>query len=407
MKINIKIRLFPQPTETFIVNHITGLLKRGISLKIFTNSYKGIAAYKNPEILEAYDIDRLVNKNFELKSHVPKIFQIIGILCHFRILKYAVKYYLLRPSKSLEPIYHLYNYKDFDDSLVCHVQFNTSLKPFLDLTAIGYLNPKKLIITFHGYDAFRLNKDVFYQNYSKFYNDYVSLVTVNSNYIKSHLVEAGISKHIIKVIPVGIDVDMYDEFSKYKSNQEIKLVTVGRLIQLKGQKYGMRVLKKLLDLGYNATYTIVGRGLDDFTEALKEEARMLDCDKNVIFTGYKSQQETKKILLDSSVFLMTSTYDNLTGRQEAFGLVNIEAQACGLPVIAFNTGGVSETIIDRQTGFLVEDRNVEEMTHKVILLHQDHNLYTQMRYQARQNALENFDNKKLINQYIDIYNQIA
>src|SRR5690606_21578677 len=123
----------------------------------------------------------------------------------------------------------------------------------------------------------------------------------------------------------------------------------------------------------------------------------------VVFTGVKTQEEVKEILMESTVFLMTSTFDDLTGRQEAFGIAIVEAQACGLPVVAFESGGVPEVLINGETGFLVEDRNVQEMTEKVEMLKEDTALYAAMSQKARKHALLNFDNYKLIRQYIDLY----
>src|SRR5690606_31103469 len=163
----------------------------------------------NSEKIKAYQIDNLVHKNIKVKNGIYKVFQVMGLLINPKIISYAIKYYFFTPQWSLKPVYNLYNYKDFDDSLVCHIQFNTSIKPLLDLTAIGYLKPKKVLITFHGYDAFRLNKEVFNKRYAEFYKNFVYAVTVNSNYVKQHLIKVGISDNIIKIVPMGIEVDMF------------------------------------------------------------------------------------------------------------------------------------------------------------------------------------------------------
>ena len=405
-QLNIKIKSFPHPTETFIVQHIIGLLEQGLKLKIYTNAYHGMAAYLNPEKIQGYQIDNLVNKNIKVKKGLPKVFQIFGILMNFKIIKYAVKYYFFKSQRSFQPLYNLYNYKDFDASLVCHVQFNTSLKPLMDLVAIGYLKPKKMMVTFHGYDAFRLNKEVYSNRYATFYKNCVFAVTVNSKYVKQHLIKAGLNENKIKVIPMGVNVKAFNGLQiKPKNNKIIKLVTVGRLIQLKGHIYGLQALKFLLDKGYKATYTIVGDGLSDFENGLKQEVQKLGCEEHVCFMGHMSQEEIKKILIESSVFLMTSTFDDITGRQEAFGIAAIEAQACGFPVVAFKSGGVPEVLRNGETGFLVEDRNVQEMVRKVELLYNDTALYEAMSLKARKHVSLNFDNDKLIRKFIDLYTE--
>lgn len=404
LTLNVKIRSFPHPTETFIVNHIVGLLKVGVGVNLYTNAYHGIDAYPNPENLKKYCIDDIVNKNIKVKTGFGKIFQILGLILNFKIFVFTFKYYLLKPQWSLSPIYNIYNYRHFDSSLVCHIQFNTSINPLMDLLKIGYLKPRKVIVTFHGYDAFRLTKDNFRKHYYKFYDECVYAVTVNSNYVKDYLISVGIKKSLINIVPMGIDTSLFRDLKKEHSVQKnIKLVSVGRLIQLKGHKYGIQVLKILLDKGYNVSYTIVGDGLDAYKIELIEEAQRLGCENHVAFLGQKGQNEVREILKQSSVFLMTSTSDDITGRREAFGIASVEAQACGLPVIAFDSGGVSEVLIHEDTGFLVKDRDVHAMAKKVELLFENKALYKKMSQNASNHALQNFDNERIINQYIDLY----
>src|SRR5690606_2592526 len=153
-------------------------------------------------------------------------------------------------------------------------------------------------------------KEIFYNRYSEFYEKYVYAVTVNSNYVKQHLVKSGLNERKINIIPMGIDVAMYKDKEKESvDDKSLKLVSVGRLIQLKGHKYGMRALQLLLNKGYNVTYTIVGDGLTAYKNELKEAAKELGCEAQINFVGQKSHNEVIAILKESSIFLMTSTFD--------------------------------------------------------------------------------------------------
>ena len=99
---------------------------------------------------------------------------------------------------------------------------------------------------------------------------------------------------------------------------------------------------------------------------------------------------------------MPSTKDN-SGRSEAFGVVSLEAQAMGLPIIGFDAGGFPDTIIDGITGFLVEDKNIEKMASTIEKLILDQNLLAEMSKQAINNTITNFNVHKTTGQYFKLY----
>jgi colanic acid/amylovoran biosynthesis glycosyltransferase len=102
---------------------------------------------------------------------------------------------------------------------------------------------------------------------------------------------------------------------------------------------------------------------------------------------------------------MTSTFDEC-GRRETQGLVTAEAQSCGLPVIAFRSGGVPYTIEEGKTGFLAEERNVSEFTQHLRKLCTDETLRKKMGQNARKFIEDNFCLKKLAQKQISIYEKV-
>jgi colanic acid/amylovoran biosynthesis glycosyltransferase len=77
----------------------------------------------------------------------------------------------------------------------------------------------------------------------------------------------------------------------------------------------------------------------------------------------------------------------------------------GLPVIGFNSGGFVETIIDNETGYIVEDRNSNELANKIQLLFHDKELRMKMSKNAKSHVRENFDAKKSNQLLLNLYNQ--
>ena len=108
---------------------------------------------------------------------------------------------------------------------------------------------------------------------------------------------------------------------------------------------------------------------------------------------------------NSDIYLMTSTYDEL-GRKEAQGLVTAEAQACGLPVVAFRSGGVPYTIEEGKTGYLAEENNVLEFARQLKQLCMDETLRKNMGHNARKFIKDNFCLAKLAQKQLSLYEKV-
>lgn len=90
-------------------------------------------------------------------------------------------------------------------------------------------------------------------------------------------------------------------------------------------------------------------------------------------------------------------------RNEPFGLIPLEAMACGTPVIAVNEGGYKETIINNKTGFLIK-RDQEQLYEKINTIINDDNLRTKMSKMAREHVLQNWTWNKSIERFLEIIN---
>src|SRR5690606_531712 len=103
-------------------------------------------------------------------------------------------------------------------------------------------------------------------------------------------------------------------------------------------------------------YTIVGDG--PLFQSLQDQIHSLRLQEYVALIGERSQQDIKILLESHHIYLMSSVTDS-SGRCETQGVVTAEAQAMGLPVVAFDAGGVPYTILDGKTGILVKEKDVE------------------------------------------------
>jgi colanic acid/amylovoran biosynthesis glycosyltransferase len=395
-----KLNSFPQVSETFIVTNLIYAKQNGFKLKILVDRYLGLENSSQKELLQQYDINKDIVASPSLnKSSYINFFQVIKMLSHWKVSAYTWKYYKLKRKKNLTPLTTLYQYRNLNNSCT-HVHFNTALKPLVELSRIGFINPK-CIVTFHGYDAFIETKESFQHKYGEFYVKHVVAVTVNSAYLKQKVIKLGIAPSKITIIPIGIDFSRFQGLPKSLSqSKSIRLLTVGRLVQLKGQLYGIQALKLLLDKGYNVNYDIVGAG--NYESILKAEVERLNLSDNVYFLGSQSQSEVIETMKGVDLFIMPSTYDDLSNRREAFGLVSLEAQAIGLPVVGFVSGGFPDTIIEGKTGYAVEDRNENALAEKIEFLLEHPEVFETMSKAAIENA-KTFDLKFTTQKYLDLY----
>jgi L-malate glycosyltransferase len=123
------------------------------------------------------------------------------------------------------------------------------------------------------------------------------------------------------------------------------ILTVCRITAKKGLATQLGIFTRLIKIDPHNHWVIAGDG--DFLPILKRMVKESGLSEKVSFLGRVSRADLPRVYKSADVFWFMSEYD------EAFGLVNIEAQLCGLPVITSNRAGMAETVSDKKTGFLV------------------------------------------------------
>lgn len=142
--------------------------------------------------------------------------------------------------------------------------------------------------------------------------------------------------------------------------QNKNFISVGRLSKEKGYADLIRIFAEIVKKDNEAKLRIVGDG--DERESLEKEVKQLRLSKNVELCGAKGKEELNKLYFDSSIYLMASY-------TESFGLVLIEAQSYGIPIVVFDSAqGAKEIVTDGENGFLISERNEEAFAQKSIEL---------------------------------------
>ncbi len=176
-------------------------------------------------------------------------------------------------------------------------------------------------------------------------------ILTNSRYTERVLLEK-IPACQGKTVPALVGVDPFfleAPLARETRHDPPRLVTVSRLAE--PRKNVDRVLEALSNLsGHGFTYTVVGDGPDK--ERLERLARERGLADRVRFTGALPRTELRRVLGEADLFVLTASV--LPHSHEGFGLVYLEAAACGTPSLAARLAGAAEAVAEGESGFFVE-----------------------------------------------------
>ena len=182
--------------------------------------------------------------------------------------------------------------------------------------------------------------------------------------------------------PMGERDDAAKE--KYSLGGLKVILSLGRLVRRKGQEKIIKLMPNILEEVPNAVFTVVGSGPEGKNlKVLVEDLRLRD---RVLFLGKVKDGELPSIYSACDVFVAPSLPSK--DDWEGFGMVCLEAAYFSKPVIATNTGGLSEALEDGVTGFVVKDDN--ELLEKIILLLKNESLAKKMGGAGEKRVREKF-----------------
>jgi glycosyltransferase involved in cell wall biosynthesis len=177
----------------------------------------------------------------------------------------------------------------------------------------------------------------------------------------------GIKTDKIVVIPPGVDLNYF------KPNYQIKesnlIVHTGRIKKYKSVDHLLLANQQLRKKRNDFKVVIIGDG-DDLPR-LKEMTKKLNIENYVTFTGFISEQEKLTYYQKATVLVENSI-------KEGWGMIVVEANACGTPVVAARSPGLRDAVLDQKTGFLYDYGNINELTQKIELLLDDKSLNKSM-----------------------------
>ncbi len=234
-----------------------------------------------------------------------------------------------------------------------HMQWSTALPSYLR-RRVGF--PGRYIVLAHGAEIVESNP--WLRLTMKRILEAADAVVTGSHFTRNLLLEQGVRPRRLEIIAYGAPPPPpeTDRATPGQSNR-LELLCVHRLVPRKGTALLFHSLATLLEMPWHLT--VIGEGPE--RDSLMHLANQLGLECRVSFLGAVNEDEKKKCLGNSDLFILPSLSPQGNNHVEGLGLGLLEAQAFGVPVLAAKTGGIPEALVEGQTGWLFPPGSVSAL----------------------------------------------
>jgi glycosyltransferase involved in cell wall biosynthesis len=225
----------------------------------------------------------------------------------------------------------------------------------------------------------------------KLHNRAARIVVINEH-MREMLSGIGVERDKISIVTPSVPgIDDID-YAGYGARPN-KVLFVGRICYIKGVQF---LLQASRYIETDHAISIIGGG--DYLTELRNMAKSLGIDKRVVFHGEVDDTVRNEEYRTAALMVVPSIWP------ETFGLIGQEAISYGLPVVAFDVGGISTSwCFDGKNGYLVNPRDTRMLADKINLLLKDRGLASRMSQESRRIALELFRPKNHIKALMEAY----
>lgn len=169
---------------------------------------------------------------------------------------------------------------------------------------------------------------------------------------------------------------------------DLRCLFLGRMIDCKGPDLVIQSFLEAKGRGFSGSLVMAGDG--PLMTACELLAARSDFADSITFLGAVKPENTPEIYSSADLFLSFHCTGPLTKRVEAFGVTLLEAMAHGLPVITSASGGVSESVLDGETGHLINSGDISAFADRLMALDQDRDELHRLSLNARKHIEDHF-----------------
>ena len=267
-----------------------------------------------------------------------------------------------------------------------------------------------LIVTYHG-DPEKNMGGIIYKTGVCFYAKYIlekvlsraDVIISPSGYYIDESRFLGKYRDKTVVIPNGINIDDFDIlYPKEECRKKLGLpfdeniiLFVGTLSLYKGPDVLLKAMPKVIKNIPNAKLVFVGSG--PMRKGLEIRLRKLGVERHVKFAGFVEEGLKPLYYKAADVFCLPSTMNT-----ESFGIVNLEAMACGVPIVASKIGGVPDVVKDGENGLLVPSSDSEALADAIVYLLENQDVREKMGKNGRR-KVEDYSWERIAEETEKIY----
>ena len=394
MRIALITSRFPDISQTFVLNQLTGLLDRGHDVTVFARAPKHGA----PQHADVADYDLVGRTRYwpvRLHELLPTLSDasLEAWLAGLRAARNLSRIdetvgRLMRPMCAVAAAQEA----PFD-AILCHFGNSGLLAQWL--RDVGSLHGP-LAVVFHGSDITsyvrRSGQDV----YSRLFERAELLLPISENW-RRRLIELGAPKEKIRILRMGIDGSRFEfQPRRLEPDTAVRAVTVAHLVEKKGIEVALQAVAKAAAKGLEIEYRVVGDGpqrgpLEKLTDELGIRQR-------VVFEGWREQDEVADQLRRAHVLLAPSVTSK-DGDQEGIPVVLMEAMATGLLVLSTLHSGIPELV---PHPYLVVERDVDALVTRLEWLVRERERWPVIGEQLRAKVLADFNLDRLNDQLVEL-----
>ena len=430
LRIAMFVGMFPVVSETFILRQITGLLDLGHEVDVFADTRVEPDSPQHPEVARYQLLTRTtfmdmppetapyelpiwpvtgrtwppgsptsIHNSLRLARALPRLFRCLvkSPRLTFQALSRSEYGY---QAASLSALYRLAklvsSQRRYD---ILHAHYGTVGKSFRFARALWRA---PMMVTFHGHDFCTVPRREGPDVYAQLFRT-VDAVTAHSEHASRRLEGLGCPQAKMHRLHVGLSPEEFPFAARsIQPGEPVRILTVARLVEIKGLEYSIRAIASVVSRREPVRYDIVGDGPE--RAKLTALIRDLQLERVVHLHGAQPAGIVRELMAQAHLFVLPSV--NLHGDEEGTPVTLMEAQACGIPVIATRTGGIPEVVRDGESGFLVADRDPEALAERLIYLLAHPECWPGLGQRGRSHVEQHYDIRKLNLELVAIYQQI-
>lgn len=253
-----------------------------------------------------------------------------------------------------------------------------------------------LVVNFHGYDVYHQRvREEFGEKYQQLFKECAAMIAVSKE-MKEELVALGAAESKVIYQPAFVDLQLF-AYTDVSRNPPVFL-SVGRFAETKSPHLTILAFEKVLHQIPEARLVMIGKdGGGELFEACKILVRSLQLEHKVEFKEIVSPAEVYAEMKKARALVQHSLTTPIYKDKEGTPIAIVEAQAAGLPVVATRHAGIKDVVMENETGFLVNEYDIEDMANAMIELAANDALVLEMGKKASEQVHAN----PLFNSYIE------